>query len=121
VYVLGRAYESAFYSLRVPRLERLDAGTEGGVAHAFKVNWVYELPIGRGRRFAGDSGPVMDRIIGGWQIHGTARVQSGQLIDFGNVRMVGFDEDDLKDIFQVRLDGNRKVWMLGRKTSSTTP
>ena len=111
-YVYGRGYESQFYSFRKPFRERLDSGGEGGVTHAFKANWVYELPFGRGKRFFSGAGPVLGRIIGGWQIHGTARFQSGRLIDFGNVRMVGFTTDDLKKMFELRIDGNRRVWML---------
>jgi hypothetical protein len=111
-YVFGRSYLSDFYSFRVPRLESLDTGTEGGVTHAFKANWVYELPFGRGRRFGSDAGPLLDRLIGGWQFHGTARLQSGVWVDFGNVRMVGFNRDDLRDMFKLRVDGNRLVWML---------
>ena len=88
-YVYGRGYQSVFYSLRVPTLTQLDGGGEGGVTHAFKGNWVYELPIGQGRRFAGNVGPWMDRLIGGWQIAGTFLLRSGQIVDFGNVRMVG--------------------------------
>ena len=56
----------------------------------------------------------MDRIIGGWQIHGNTRVQSGRLVDFGNVRMVGFDEKELCEdsLYKLRIDSDRRVWML---------
>ena len=29
--------------------------------HAFKMNWVYEIPVGRGRRFGADMNPVAER------------------------------------------------------------
>jgi hypothetical protein len=119
-YVFGRAYESVFTSFRRPRFERLDTGTEGGVAHAFKANWVYELPFGRGHRFAANAGPVLDRIIGGWQVHGTARVQSGRMVDFGNVRLVGFTKDELRGLYQIRFDGDRHVWMLPQDVIDNT-
>ena len=105
-YVWGRAYLSDFYSFRVPRVESLDTGAEGGVAHAFKVNWVYELPFGQGRRFGGNVGRAMDLLIGGWQIHGIGRFQSGEILDFGNLRMVGFDINDLRDMYGVRKDAD---------------
>ena len=38
----------------------------------------------------------LNRIIGGWQLAGNARVQSGQLVDLGNVRLVGMDQDELR-------------------------
>jgi len=111
-YVFGRAYNSAFYSFRVPSVKQLDGGGEGGVSHAFKVNWVYELPFGQGRRFGGNVGRAMDYLIGGWQVHGIARFQTGQIINFGDVRMVGFDINDLKDMYQVRIDKDQNVFFL---------
>jgi hypothetical protein len=47
-YVYGKVYGSSRYSLRRPRVKTLDGGTEGGVVHAFKSNWTYELPFGQG-------------------------------------------------------------------------
>jgi hypothetical protein len=111
-YVWGRAYLSDFYSFRVPRRESLDTGSEGMVAHAFKVNWVYELPFGQGRRFGANVGRAMDLLIGGWQIHGIGRFQTGEVIDFGNVRMVGFDKNGLRDMFDVRIDADGIVTLL---------
>jgi len=119
-YVVGRALLGDFYSFRRPWLQSLDVGTEGGVTHAFKANWVYELPFGRGRRFGGNAGPVLDRLIGGWQFHGTTRVQSGVLVDFGNVRLVGFTKDDLRDMYKQRIDENRRVWMLPKDVIDNT-
>ena len=54
----------------------------------------------------------MDRIIGGWQVQGTVRLQSGRMVDFGNVRMVGFDIDELRDMYKLRIDENQRVYML---------
>ena len=108
-YVYGKAYGSSRYSLRTPRVKTLDGGTEGGVVHAFKSNWTYELPFGQGRRFASGAGPVLDRIIGGWSFDGIARIQSGRLLDFGNVRLVGMTEDDLQNMFELRFDHDGKV------------
>jgi hypothetical protein len=111
-YVFGRAYQSDFYGFRVAPLTSLDTGTPGNVTHAIKGNWVYELPLGQGRRFAGNAGAVLDRLVGGWQVHGTFRLQSGQSVDFGNVRMVGFTLDDLKDMYFYRKDADGVVTML---------
>ncbi len=112
-YAYGVGEESVRYSFRVPRETRKSAGTtEGEVTHAFKINWMLELPFGRGKRFGGNAGGVLDRIIGGWEIHGNARFQSGIWVDFGNVRMVGFDENDLRDMFKLRINENQRVFML---------
>jgi hypothetical protein len=32
------------------------------------ANWIVDLPVGKGRAFAHDSGKVVDALIGGWQL-----------------------------------------------------
>ena len=44
--------------------------------HVFVVNYLVELPFGKGRRFLNEGGWV-DRLVGGWQINGIQRYQSG--------------------------------------------
>jgi hypothetical protein len=46
--------------------------------HVFQTIWVYELPFGRGKRFAGNAGGFFDRLVGGWQVGGFAIVESGR-------------------------------------------
>jgi hypothetical protein len=112
-YVFGRAYGSSRYSLRTPRLKTLQTGTEGGVDHAFKTNWTYELPFGQGRRFGSSAGPVLDRIIGGWSFDGLARIQSGRMLDLGNVRLVGMSTSELEEMFKLRFDhAGKLIYML---------
>lgn len=66
------------------------------VRHAFKVNWIYELPFGSGRSFFSDSSRWVDLLIGGFSLDGALRVQSGTPINFGNVNLVGMTRDDLE-------------------------
>ncbi|HEX6324853.1 MAG TPA: TonB-dependent receptor [Vicinamibacterales bacterium] len=110
-YVYGYATSSSRYSFRRPRLMTENTGAEGNIYHALKATAVWDLPFGRGRRFGSDVGAVMDRVIGGWQLAGTARVQSGRLVDLGNVRLVGMTEKDVQDLFKLRIDNDGKVWM----------
>jgi hypothetical protein len=112
-YVFGQATESVFTSFRRSQFFRRNTGDEGDITHAVKTNIVYDLPFGQGRRFAGNAGPVLDRIVGGWTVGVNARIQSGQLVDFGNVRLVGMTADDVRNFFRVRIDdAGQKVWML---------
>jgi hypothetical protein len=111
-YVFGQQYLSNFFSFRVPRQISLDPGSPGNVTHAWKANWTFELPFGQGRRFGSNVGPVLDRIIGGWQVHGITRIQSGATVNFGNVRIVGFTKDDLRDLYFHRIDADGRVTML---------
>ncbi len=120
-YVFGPQLTSERYSLRRPRRLVHDAGTEGEVTHAFKTNWVYELPFGQGRRFGPNAGPWLDRLIGGWSIDGIARIQSGRLVDFGNVRLVGMTTDDVRDMFKLRFDdANRVIYMFPQDVIDNT-
>jgi len=98
-YAYGNTYTSDFYSIRRPLLESVDTGSPGSVPHAFKTDWVYELPFGREKRYGAGAGPVLDRIIGGWSFAGTGRVQTGQVVDFGNVRLVGMTVKELKELY----------------------
>ena len=111
-YVFGHATQSQFLSLRIDSPMIRNVGAEGDVTHAFKANVVYELPFGQGQRFGSNAGSVMNQIIGGWQLAGNARVQSGQLVDMGNVRLVGMTEKELKGLFKLRKDAENRVWML---------
>jgi hypothetical protein len=45
--------------------------------HVWVFNTVYELPVGKGKKFLGDSGRAMDYIIGGWQLGNTTNWSSG--------------------------------------------
>jgi hypothetical protein len=46
------------------------------VRNAFKGYAVYELPIGKGRRYLNQNAPL-DAVIGGWQISGTLVLSTG--------------------------------------------
>jgi len=85
---------------------RLRAGwfytpSAAGADHTFKTNWAYELPFGKGRTWGGGAGRAMNALIGGWEIDGIMRLQSGQKFNLGNFRLVGMDEKELQKIFKV--------------------
>jgi hypothetical protein len=51
------------------------------IRQAIKLNWLYELPVGKGHRFYGDSGnPIARKLLEGWQLSSITRVQSGSPI-----------------------------------------
>ena len=50
--------------------------------HAFVANFIYELPVGKGRRFL-NGGGILDPIIGGWQVTGITFVRSGGPFSIG--------------------------------------
>lgn len=103
-YTFGRGYGSTRYSFRVPRKLTRDGGTEGDVEHAFKATALYELPFGEGRRFMSGANPFVERLVGGWNVSATTRLQSGRLFDLGNVRVVGMSEDEVRQLFKLRIE-----------------
>jgi hypothetical protein len=103
-YVFGNGSITDFQSFRQPLRFLRDTGTPGDITHQIKTNIVYDLPFGRGRRFGGNANGFVDRLIGGWQLGVASRIQSGRLIDLGNVRLVGMSEGDVRDMFKLRFD-----------------
>jgi hypothetical protein len=45
--------------------------------HVFKSNWIYELPVGKGRQFLSNSNRVVDGVLGGWKVSGILTFTSG--------------------------------------------
>ncbi len=48
------------------------------VPHRFVGSWVYEIPVGRGRALGQNLPPVLDAVIGGWQVNGIVTIAQGQ-------------------------------------------
>ncbi len=48
------------------------------VPHTLILAYTYQLPFGRGKTYATDVNPVVDKIIGGWGVSGIQRYQSGR-------------------------------------------
>src|SRR5262249_13985957 len=46
--------------------------------HQLTVNWIYDLPIGRGRSLLPNAPALVDAILGGWQFNGIQTVVSGR-------------------------------------------
>ena len=47
------------------------------IRHGLKLNYVYELPIGPGKRYFSHGNVIARKALEGWQISGVSRVQSG--------------------------------------------
>ena len=48
------------------------------IRNRFTASYLYQLPVGRGRTFASNTGPILDALIGGWNVAGIITAQSGQ-------------------------------------------
>jgi hypothetical protein len=66
--------------------------------HAVKISTVYELPVGRGKRFLGSSPALVNAILGGWRLGAIATYSSG---------------------FPIRITRNNPLPIFNRSTSPT--
>ena len=64
----ANAYDSNYFAISHPIAYGPDAQVR---AHVWVTETTYELPFGKGKSFAGNSGRAEDLIIGGWQVSGT--------------------------------------------------
>jgi hypothetical protein len=60
------------------------------------VSYLYQLPIGKGKKFLGNSKGVTNRLVGGWEISGIHRYQSGQPISFGGATGIPSWDDTVR-------------------------
>ncbi len=56
---------------------QLRAVSDFDMRHQLNSNWVIDLPVGRGRKFASGMGRVADAIVGGWSLTGLFHWSSG--------------------------------------------
>jgi hypothetical protein len=56
------------------------------VTHQVNLNWIYDLPFGRGRRFGGGASGLVNQLIGDWSIAGLTRWTSGFPFNVANCR-----------------------------------
>lgn len=114
------------------RNANLDKGpSPWDIRHAFKLNYIYELPFGPNRHFGSSvSNKILRGAIGGWEITGQTRLQSGSpsLLRSGRqtfntasaqssaadagVILHGITAQQLNDMVSIRKTGNGLVYFL---------
>jgi hypothetical protein len=58
-----------------PNLAR--AVSDYDLTHQMNLNWIVDVPVGKGRALAHNASGLLDAFIGGWQVSGLARWTSG--------------------------------------------
>ena len=109
MFASANALNADYSTLRDTSLDKTNSPWD--LRHALKVNWIYELPLGRGHAFLGDSGGVVNHLVGGWEIHGAARVQSGSALNLGNVQLVGMTREELQRSLKIRKNATNVTWL----------
>ena len=84
--------------------ERMQVDTTD-IPHAFKVNWIWQVPVGRGRRFGTDMNRYLDYALGGWEFSGNARFQTQRFRIVG-ARLEGMSPGELQDAFDIYITKN---------------
>jgi hypothetical protein len=75
----GGASIRNYYDLKA---EKSVDGTD--IPQSLAMNYVYELPVGKGKMFGGDMNSIADEIAGGWQISGITHWQAGFPLSISN-------------------------------------
>ena len=58
------------------------ANSDFDIRHIININGIWQLPIGRGRKFFSNSNKVVEGVLGGWQLSGIFRWNSGLPVGF---------------------------------------
>lgn len=139
-YQFAKALANAFVSsssvfsqprtLRNPGLDRDYSPWD--IRHAFKLDYIYELPIGHGRRWFSNSNGLVNRLIGNWQIGGVTRIQSGPATLLTSGGRATFNQNDsgvvlhnmtlqqFQSLVQIRKDPNGTVYWLPKDVIDNT-
>jgi len=104
-YTWSKALSSQRVSFRNPWVKSLSSQ----LPHTFKLNWLYEMPFGNGRTLLSGNNSVVERIVGGWEFQGVWMLQSGNLLDAGNVVLVGMTDEEFQNAVGVRFDDAKKI------------
>jgi hypothetical protein len=98
------AYQVQFVSqldtLFRERAELRNTAATAAPPHSFKLTANYEIPVGRGKRIGTNMNSVLDGALGNWQVNMTGRVETGRLIDIGDVKLVNLTLKDLQRQFR---------------------
>jgi hypothetical protein len=104
-YTWSKMMEAVSY-LNPPDLRLEEVISSQDRTHRLAVTWLYELPVGRGKRWGNSSSAVVSQFLSGWQVQGIYTAQSGAALGFGNAIFVG----DLHNIARPKDQRNVDRW-----------
>lgn len=88
-YNYNRASNDEYFDNVDVFLDNLTMQPAPNARHKFNVGGVYELPFGRGRKYAANLGRVSNAVLGGWALSGIWQVVSGEHLRFGTMQVAG--------------------------------
>jgi hypothetical protein len=127
-YTFGKALGNTFASsssvfdqptsFRNPDLRRSVAPFD--ITHSLKVNFIYELPVGQGKKFLSSSHGLVNGFLGGWGFNGNIRIQSGNPFSLGNVQLVGMTRKELQEAVGVYRDPDGFIYVFPKDIRDNT-
>jgi hypothetical protein len=88
-YNYNREWQEEFFSIDQEFAGQFSFQPAQRPRHRMALAGVYEFPFGRGRRFASQTPRVVEAVIGGWTTSAIYYYNSGQLLRFGQMDVVG--------------------------------
>jgi hypothetical protein len=88
-YNYNRAKNDEFYDGLDTYLNNLTFQDSPNARHKFNIGGIYELPFGKGRKFASGMNRLGDAILGGWSISGIYQYISGEYLRTGGAIVSG--------------------------------
>ena len=79
-YAHGRSFSNG-NNIDQTNLWQYYGPTQQDIAHMFTAQFTYDLPFGKGRRFASNANRLTDAVIGGWSYSAFITVRSGLRFD----------------------------------------
>ncbi len=87
--------------------------TTSGVPQSAKFAAAWNLPWGHGHALGGHSAGWLNFVAGNWNVSAVGHIQTGASLRLAGVRLVGMTQQDLQDVFRIRVDSTaRKVYDL---------
>ncbi|MGH9722168.1 MAG: carboxypeptidase regulatory-like domain-containing protein [Bryobacteraceae bacterium] len=88
-YNYSRARNDEFFDGVDTFLDNLTFQQSPNARHKFNVGGIYELPFGKGRKFASNMHPAANYVLGGWAVSGIWQAISGEYLRFGAAVVAG--------------------------------
>jgi hypothetical protein len=88
----GSGYNGESFILNPFRQHDMYSNSDFDSRHQINVNTVWQLPVGHGRAWLANTGKVSNGIIGGWQLTGIFRFNTGMPVGFYNGTTGVFDD-----------------------------
>jgi hypothetical protein len=88
-YNYNREWQEEFFNIDQEFANRFQFEPAERPRHRMALAGVYDFPFGKGRRYLANSRAVLDAIVGGWTTSAIYYYNSGQLLRFGQMDVIG--------------------------------